>query len=182
MRTNDERNRRHWSLRAWGLFLGAIACITRGILYLPPVASGREPLPLGVDYLTALIPREIAGWSWQPVWLLGAAWLAVGVAGLVDIVIGRMANVLFLCMVGLMVGWAIGYLAAGIVSNSYAGYATAAFYLVAAGWTEISRRITPSVRLTPALAESRLRLVNGDQAEWLHDGTWVAINPERTEQ
>lgn len=177
MRIPDEHDKRHWSLRAWSLLITSIICVTRGILYLPPLASGREPLPTGVDYIIAAIPRSFGSWSWQPVWLLGAAWLAVGVGGIWHVASGHRPQWSFLAAEGLMVMWAIGYAAATMFAGSKTAWAQAMLYLILAGYTEIGRRIVPTVRVTPAIVEAKLRHTPDGDLEYLHDGQWVTVRP-----
>lgn len=163
-----------WTKRAWGLLISSILCVTRGVLYLPPIATGKEPLPLGIDALAALIP---SGTTWQSVWIFGALWFAVGIAGLVDVVRGRHGDAVFLLMVGLFVFWACGYLGATAFLGSRTGWASGMLFFAIAAYTNLFRRLKPTVRITPELITAKLR-VDDDVVYFLHDGEWVEIFPE----
>lgn len=166
-----------WSIRAWGLFLSSLACVTRGFLYLPPVATGQEPLPLGVGALTSIIPAQVGSFSWQPVWLFGAAWLAVGCAGLYEVAKGRAGNRIFLAMIMLMVFWAFGFLGSTLLLGSRSGWVVGFFYLVLAGYTLLFRRMRTPAPATPATVAARIR-VDDDVVFYWHNGEWVEIYPE----
>lgn len=174
---------KRWSIRAWGLFVGSLGCVTRGILYLPPSANSHEPLPLGVDAIADTVPSSFGTWSWQPIWLFGAAWLAVGIAGIVAVIRGRRGRILFPLMVGLMACWALGFSLASVFLDSRSGWAQGAFYAVLAAYTALFARIKPAVSVTPSTVEARLRVDRGtdaDQFFWLQDGRWVEIYPDVT--
>lgn len=172
--------KRRWSIRAVGLFISSFVCVTRGVLYLPPVAtSSSEPLPLGIESLTTLLPRHIWAWEWQPVWLFGAMWLAVGIAGMVDVFRARRGSVLYLFMVGLLTFWAIGYAGSTVFLGSRSGWASGIVFGVIAGYTELFRRMRPSVAVTSASVEARLRIAPAtERVFFLQDGEWVEIHPE----
>lgn len=169
--------RRRWTIRAWGLFISSILCITRGVLYLPPVATGKEPLPLGIGALADLIPSDLGMFYWQPVWVLGALWFGVGVAGLVDVLRGRRGHGVFLLMVSLFVFWACGYLGATLALGSRSGWASGMLFFAIAFYTNLFRRMMPTVKITPELIRERIR-VEADVVYFLHDGEWVEIYPE----
>ena len=172
-----ELTTRKWSLRAWGLLGSSVICVTRGILYLPPVANPNEALPAGIDALTKIIPAQIGNFSWQPIWLLGAVWLTVGVCGIVDIVRGIRGELVFWIMVALMLFWAFGYVGSTVLLGSRSGWAAGFIFALIAYYTYLFRRMRPALRITPDLIAGRIR-VDNDIVYYLHEGEWVEVYPE----
>lgn len=187
---STERPKR-WSIRAYGLLVASFACITRGVLYLPPLATGKESLPLGIDSIASVVPSSIGGLDWQPIWLFGAAWLIVGICGVGEVLRARRGEILFLLMVGLFTCWTIGFLGATLFLGSKTAWAAGAFYAVVGLNCNLFRRLKPIAPATPQSIEARLRVSPadpddppGDEVWWLQHGEqgrpeWVRIHPDR---
>lgn len=175
----SEPHSHRWSLRAWGLFVSSFVCVTRGILYLPPIASSDDVLPLGISDIARLLPDRLWSWDWQPIWLFGAIWFIVGVAGFVDVFRARRGSALYTYMVALFAIWALGYIGSTVALGSPTGWAAGIVFGVIGTYTELFRRMCPIVRVTSSSVETRLRIEPAaERAFWFDDKGWVEIHPE----
>lgn len=118
-----------WRYKA--LIFPSMLCVEYGIAYLPS-SNGPVNLPAGVDLLADVVP----------LWVFGALFLIVGIAGILTILLHRHGSAVFAGVVSMFTLWAAAYFAAFVLGDSRAWLAAGNF-LALAGITYCLTRIDP---------------------------------------
>ena len=101
----DNLTRRH-SPRAKALLGSSYICLIYGIAYTP-LSDGPVRLPAGLDVVSAAVA----------LWVFGAMWLAVGVAGFAVFFLHRRGAAVFAAQFGLFLLWTLSYALAWILGD-----------------------------------------------------------------
>lgn len=132
-RRNEPPPIRAWyRYRVWGLAALALFCVRFGIVYTPFLYSTRK-MPAALEYITAFLPPPRPGW--EPVWILGCVWIALGILALLAIVWQRFHNAAFVAGSSFTLYWAFAYAANQYSADTPPGAAdtlTAVFLFVGA--------------------------------------------------
>lgn len=120
----------------------SLLCIFVGLAY-SPASNLPANLPEFLRIATALLPSATD--YWNPVWVLGFAWLAVGLVGLVAPALHKKPELVYHIQVGLFSYWSLSYCFAWILGEPR-GWVVGSWFAVLAGATWNFTRVDPPFR------------------------------------
>lgn len=129
-RNNPPPIRQWYRYRIFALFAISLYSIRFGIVYTP-IVQRPVRVPKALDFITAILPGPTD--YWQPIWLLGFIWVALGFLALAAIVRDELHNWAFILTVAYTCYWAAAYLVSQLTVDRSPGMAdtfTGSFILV----------------------------------------------------
>lgn len=129
-RNNPPPIRQWFRYRIFALFTIALYSIRFGIVYTP-IVQRQVRVPKALDFITAILPGATD--NWQPIWLLGFIWIALGFLALAAMVWDEMHNWAFILTAVFTFYWSAAYVLAQFSVESSPGMNdtfTAVFILV----------------------------------------------------